>query len=72
MTQVASTKKPTEAELEVLSVLWSRGDSTVREVHDVLSSARTVGYTGRIEFDTGKPDGARLGKMLTAHGIGRN
>ena len=45
MTQAAPAKKPTEAELEVLSVLWSRGDSTVREVHDILSSARTVGYT---------------------------
>lgn len=45
MTQTAPAKKPTEAELEVLSVLWAHGDSTVREVHDVLSSARTVGYT---------------------------
>ena len=35
---------PTEAELDVLNVLWARGASTVREVHDALS-AKEVGYT---------------------------
>jgi BlaI family penicillinase repressor len=35
---------PTEAELEVLSVLWGKGPSTVREVHDALSNKGT-GYT---------------------------
>ena len=39
------TPKPTEAELEVLSVLWSRGPSTVRQVHEALSPRRDVGYT---------------------------
>ena len=28
--------KPTDAELDILSVLWSRGPSTVREVHESL------------------------------------
>ena len=36
---------PTEAELEVLSVLWGRGASTVREVYEVLSGSKDVGYT---------------------------
>ena len=35
---------PTEAELEILNTLWTIGPSTVREVHDALSSKRT-GYT---------------------------
>jgi predicted transcriptional regulator len=35
---------PTEAELEILNVLWSAGPSTVREVHNALSSKQT-GYT---------------------------
>ena len=35
---------PTEAELEILSVLWTAGPSTVREVHTALSSKQT-GYT---------------------------
>src|SRR6185295_6567160 len=38
--------RPTDAELAVLRVLWEHGPSTVREVHDRMSSAsRTVAYT---------------------------
>ena len=36
---------PTDAELDILRVLWERGESTVREVHDVVSSTRGIGYT---------------------------
>ena len=36
---------PTEAELEVLNVLWRRGATTVREVYEVLSGTKDVGYT---------------------------
>ena len=35
---------PTQAELAILSILWHLGPSTVREVHNALSSKRT-GYT---------------------------
>lgn len=37
--------RPTPAELEILRVLWQRGPSTVREVHDSLERARATGYT---------------------------
>ena len=37
--------KPTEAELEVLQVLWSYGPSTVRFVNEKLKDERNVGYT---------------------------
>jgi len=36
---------PTEAELEILQVLWERGESTVRDVHDVLNAQRPRAYT---------------------------
>jgi predicted transcriptional regulator len=36
---------PTEAELEVLRVLWGRGASTVREVHAEVCVTKPVGYT---------------------------
>lgn len=36
---------PTEAELEVLKVLWERGPSTGREVLNVLNSERKRAYT---------------------------
>jgi len=38
------TQLPTEAELEILNVLWAAGPSTVRDVHDALSEKGT-GYT---------------------------
>ncbi|PYQ26529.1 MAG: transcriptional regulator [Acidobacteria bacterium] len=37
--------RPTDAELAILNVLWLRGPSTVREVHDALSSTHDTGYT---------------------------
>lgn len=37
--------RPTDAELEILKVLWRRGPSTVREVFDALSAKRGTGYT---------------------------
>jgi BlaI family transcriptional regulator, penicillinase repressor len=37
--------KPTAGELEILRVLWDRGPSTVREVHEELSRGKAVGYT---------------------------
>ena len=37
--------KPTDAELEILTVLWSRGPSTVRVVHEVVASRKPAQYT---------------------------
>ena len=37
--------RPTDAELEILNVLWQRGAATVREVHDELSARKTTLYT---------------------------
>lgn len=44
------TLKPTDAELEILQVLWDRGTCTVREVNDVLSAKRDIGYTTTLKF----------------------
>lgn len=41
----ATLPRPTEAELELLGVLWDRGPSTVREIHDTVNQRREVGYT---------------------------
>jgi len=38
-------RAPTNAELDILRVLWQRGPSTVRAVHDSLDHAKPVGYT---------------------------
>jgi predicted transcriptional regulator len=39
--------KPTAAELAILRVLWTRGRSTVREVHDAMAGEKSkpVAYT---------------------------
>ena len=37
--------KPTEAELEILTVLWSRGSSTVRAIHDTIAARKPTQYT---------------------------
>ena len=37
--------RPTDAELAILNVLWERGPSTVRDVHEALSGTQATGYT---------------------------
>jgi predicted transcriptional regulator len=37
--------RPTDAELSILRVLWTRGPSTVRQVLDALAEERATGYT---------------------------
>lgn len=44
------TQKPTPSELEILRVLWERGPSTVREVHEALSASKPIGYTSVLKF----------------------
>ena len=41
----ARTVQPTEAELAILRVLWSRGPSTVRQVHEALGGDARTRYT---------------------------
>jgi BlaI family transcriptional regulator, penicillinase repressor len=45
-----TTSKPTASELEILQVLWERGPSTVREVHETLSAKRPIGYTSVLKL----------------------
>jgi len=42
--------RPTDAELGILRVLWQRGPSTVRDVHDVLNAVKPTGYTTVLKF----------------------
>jgi BlaI family transcriptional regulator, penicillinase repressor len=46
----SSTRKPTSSELEILHVLWERGPSTVREVHQALNDKRPIGYTSVLKL----------------------
>ena len=42
--------RPTDAELEILRVLWERGPCTVRQVHELLAAARDTGYTTTLKL----------------------
>jgi len=45
-----SRTQPTPSELEILQILWTRGPSTVREIHDVLGQEKEVGYTSALKL----------------------
>ncbi len=42
--------RPTDAELEILTVLWSTGPATVREIHNVISRRRPAQYSTVLKF----------------------
>lgn len=50
MSPQADLPRPTDAELEILSVLWRLGPSTVREVHELLSRERATQYTTTLKM----------------------
>lgn len=39
------TIKPTEKELEILQILWEKGASSVKDVHEVMGGEDANGYT---------------------------
>jgi len=41
--------KPTEGEMEILQVLWQKGNATVREVHEALNKKES-GYTTTLKL----------------------
>lgn len=46
MTQSSKTlPRPTEAELELLRILWETEPATIRDMYDALNLHRAVGYT---------------------------
>jgi predicted transcriptional regulator len=42
--------RPTEAELELLRILWEKESATVREIYDALNRSRAVGYTTALKL----------------------
>ena len=50
MSRNNSLPRPTDAELSILRVLWDRGPSTVRQVHEVLSRERPAAYTTALKL----------------------
>ncbi|MNK43044.1 Methicillin resistance regulatory protein MecI [compost metagenome] len=42
--------KPTESELEILQILWEKGNCTVRDVHEILEKNKDAGYTTTLKL----------------------
>ena len=42
--------RPTDAELAILRILWDRGPSTVRQVHEILGRERPAAYTTALKL----------------------
>ena len=60
------TRKPTDAELSILRVLWEKGPCTVRQIYEVLSDGRELAYTTTLKLlqimtDKGLTTRERLG-----------
>lgn len=47
---MAKTPRPTDAELAILRILWDRGASTVRQVHEILGRERPSAYTTALKM----------------------
>lgn len=42
--------KPTESELEILSILWDKKEASVRTVHEELLKTKDAGYTTTLKL----------------------
>jgi BlaI family penicillinase repressor len=42
--------KPTESELEILQVIWKKGQCSVRDVHEELAKNKDSGYTTTLKL----------------------
>jgi predicted transcriptional regulator len=47
---MSKTFKPTESELDILSILWEKNRATVREVHEIIQLTKEVGYTTTLKL----------------------
>jgi predicted transcriptional regulator len=50
MTRSTNPKRPTDAELNILRILWEHGPATVRQVHNILNEDRNSGYTTALKL----------------------
>src|SRR5918993_3310483 len=46
----STAPRPTDAELAILRILWERGPSTVRQVHEILALERQAAYTTALKL----------------------
>ena len=50
MVSLSNPPRPTDAELDILTVLWTTGPATVRQVYERLSERRSAQYSTTLKF----------------------
>jgi BlaI family penicillinase repressor len=50
MNPTQTIPRPTESELEILSILWEKGEASVAEVHQSLCTYKQTGYTTSLKL----------------------
>lgn len=60
------TIKATEAELEILNILWTQGAATVKEVHEELALTKDTGYTTTLKLMQNMLDKELVSRDATA------
>jgi BlaI family transcriptional regulator, penicillinase repressor len=45
-----NNQKPTDAEIEILAILWKHGVATVREIHEEINRHRQTAYTTTLKM----------------------
>ena len=63
---MSNLPKPTDSELEILNILWEKGPSTVRDVHEVLEKNKDAGYTTTLKLMQIMHDKGLLTRNVTA------
>ena len=58
--------RPTDAELAILRILWDRGPSTVRQVHEILGLERTFSFY--VDFPESDWPEIRKAEQMNAEG----
>lgn len=42
--------RPTEGELEILSIIWEKGEASVKDIHEAIASYKKTGYTTTLKL----------------------
>ncbi|MFZ9695007.1 MAG: BlaI/MecI/CopY family transcriptional regulator [Chitinophagaceae bacterium] len=42
--------RPTEGELEILSIIWEKGEASVKDIHEAIAAYKKTGYTTTLKL----------------------
>jgi predicted transcriptional regulator len=42
--------RPTEGEMEILSIIWEKGEASVKEIHEAIAAYKKTGYTTTLKL----------------------